>query len=419
MHPYRILLDWACRRVHAGTMTVEYWDGDVVSYGRGEPSIRLKLHRKDIVPALLLQTEMAFGEAYTHGDIEVDGDMQTFLSLVTANDDLLPPFYFHLMTLASRMSRALPLSVYKNKKDVSRHYDLGNDFYRLWLDPTMTYSCAYFRSPDQDLETAQRQKIAHTLRKLCLKPGETLLDIGCGWGSLIREAARTYGVDALGITLSEQQASYFDKTSEGETPLSARVSLEHYHALASQGATFDKIVSVGMAEHVGKNNLKRFFHDLKKMLRPGGLGLLHCITGPYEGPTNPWIKKYIFPGGYIPCFKEIAEGMAKETLFVWDVENLGPHYALTLDRWIEAFDRNEEEVEARYGMEFVRMWRLYLHSCAYTFRRGGLFVHQVLFSNGMPKDLPLTREHLYVRERDQNTIALSEAKQWKNMSQRA
>jgi cyclopropane-fatty-acyl-phospholipid synthase len=393
MHPYRRILDRLFRSLPLGTLTVEYWDGASSTYGSGEPRVTIRLKTPGVVPGLLFNPEMAVGEAYMRGDLEIEGRMEDFM-VVTALDDPHPSLPQRLLDLAARLA-IKPLSLVRHRRDVSRHYDLGNDFYRLWLDPTMSYSCAYFQAPDETLETAQRRKIAHTLKKLCPKPGETLLDIGCGWGAVVREAAQTYGVDALGITLSDQQVAWFhEQPSLNGDEGTAQVALKHYHTLAQEGRTFDKIVTIGMAEHVGKRNLPGFHRDLKRLLKPGGLCLHHCITYLDEAPTNPWLLKYIFPGGYIPSFREVVNGLTHQGLTVWDVENIGPHYALTLDRWGDAFDQNAAWVEDRYGAEFVWMWRLYLRYCAASFRVEDVFVHQVLVSNGRPRELPLTREHL-------------------------
>lgn len=394
IHPYRRLLDRACRSLSGGSLTIQYWDGTWARYGHGEPHVCLKLHRASVVPRLMLDPELAFGEAYQRGELEVEGRLDHLIALTAANQAPVPALVEKLFHAAALVSRFKPLSMTRNTRDVQHHYDLGNDFYARWLDPTMTYSCAYFRTPEDDLESAQRRKIHHVLNKLVLQPNETLLDIGCGWGGLVRAAA-SRGVRTLGITLSEEQARWFEEhPPTSPQSVRAEVELQHYHALAEQNRVFDKIVSVGMAEHVGRHRLPGYIQDVGKLLRPGGLGLIHCITGTIEEPTNPWLVKYIFPGGYIPTLNEMVRELSRQELVVWDVENLGQHYALTLDRWAENFERNVEWVRARYGQEFVRMWRLYLQFSAASFRAEDVYVHQILFSRGKPKGLPLTREHL-------------------------
>ena len=404
IYPYRRLLDRACRSLRGGSLSIDYWDGTSATYGKGEPHVRLRLRRAHVVPRLIVDPELAFGEAYMRGELEIEGRLEDLILIAAANDAPASALINALFHGAALFSRWKPLSVRRNRRDVSRHYDLGNDFYQLWLDPTMTYSCAYFRSADDDLETAQRQKMRHVLNKLMLKPGESLLDIGCGWGALVSEAAQTFGAHASGITLSREQKEWFQQhNAAGATaPRKVAVELKHYHELAQQGQRFDKIVSVGMAEHVGRHQLPGYIEDVKRLLQPGGLGLLHFISSVKEEPTSPWIVKYIFPGGYIPSLSEVVSQLSRRGLVVCDVENLGAHYALTLDRWAENFERNVQWVEARYGIEFVRMWRLYLRFSAASFRFEDVYVHQILFSNGKPK-LPLTREHLYPPARDAAT----------------
>jgi cyclopropane-fatty-acyl-phospholipid synthase len=396
MNPYFKALDHVCRSIRIGSLAVTYWDERTVAYGHGEPKSQVRIRRPGIVPGLFLTPEMTFGDAYVRGDIEITGDIEAFLNLIALNPHLYPALGGLLNGVRTLLSRIAAPNLVRHREDVRSHYDLGNSFYQLWLDPTMTYSCAYFLSERDDLETAQRRKIRHILDKLRLKPGERLLDIGCGWGALTFEAAKTYGVEALGITLSDEQAAWFARLWEaGGCPDDSCVLLAHYRSIAESGNQFDKLVSVGMAEHVGRKNLSGFFRDLSHLLSPGGLGLLHCITQVGEGETNPWIVRRIFPGGHIPSVSEVIRGLSREGLILWDAENLGPHYALTLDRWAEGFEKRVATVERRFGIEFVRMWRLYLRSCAAAFRRGDLFVHQILFSKGKPHDLPLTRDDLY------------------------
>jgi cyclopropane-fatty-acyl-phospholipid synthase len=282
----------------------------------------------------------------------------------------------------------------KNSRDnASYHYDLGNDFYRLWLDNSMTYSCGYFRSEDDTLEQAQANKIDYILKKLNLKEGNTLLDIGCGWGGLIISAARKYKVKALGITLSSEQA---DKTNsrikEEGLQKYVRVELTDYRQLKYR--PFDRIVSVGMIEHVGKDYLNEYFLAVNKLLKDGGISLLHCITS-QKGGTNRWIDKYIFPGGYIPSVKELVSNMTDKDFHLLDTESLRRHYARTLEHWTDNFENSISELSKIKDETFLRMWRLYLNACAASFHAGNIDVHQFVFSKGLAKDLPWTRDHLY------------------------
>jgi cyclopropane-fatty-acyl-phospholipid synthase len=243
---------------------------------------------------------------------------------------------------------------------------------------------------------AQLNKIDYTLKKLQLKPGEKLLDIGSGWGWLIIRAAQQYGVEATGITLSREQ---YLKTKERieELGLTGQVDvrLMDYRDLAKSGEKFDKVVSIGMVEHVGHANLPKYFAAVDKLLVPQGLSMLHSITGLIEGPCNKWILKYIFPGGYIPSIRELIGHLPDFDFHLLDVESLRLHYAKTLDFWAKNFEKHVEKVREKYGERFVRMWRLYLNSCAASFRVSGLNIHQILFSKGLNNNLEMTRAFLY------------------------
>lgn len=278
------------------------------------------------------------------------------------------------------------------EKEVRSHYDIGNDFYRLWLDPTMSYSCGYFKTEEDTLYQAQVNKAEHILQKLNLKKGMSLLDIGCGWGFLLKQAAKQYGVKGTGITLNKEQYQQFseDIKEEGLEDL-LDVKLMDYRELQSCGMEFDRIVSVGMLEHVGRGNYELFLQNVKAVLKPGGLFLLHYISAPKEHEGDPWIKKYIFPGGVVPSLREIIHLLPEEGFNVLDVESLRRHYSKTLLCWRENFQEHRAEIMAMEGEEFVRMWDLYLASCAATFHNGIIDLHQILISKGINNELPLCR----------------------------
>ena len=395
MHPYQRLFNRACRTLGDHSFRVRYWDGTTRRFGHGAPRLTLVLKTPSVVPRLLLDPELAFGEAYVKGELEIEGAFSDLFPIVFDNSSPMPAVVeaaFHGVALFSRWR---PLSTLQNQRDVQAHYDLGNDFYKLWLDSSMTYSCAYFKTPNDSLETAQKNKINHLLRKLRLEDGQTLLDIGCGWGALLAESAKQYDVKALGITLSEEQKKWFDEKTKPLLNGRAEIKLEHCHELARSGQKFDRVVTVGMAEHVGREHLQGYIRDLKSLLKPGGYGVLHCITNVKEEPTSPWLVKYIFPGGYIPSFSEVVREMARQDLVIYDAENIGQHYTLTLEKWAENFEQHIPWVREKYGEEFVRMWRLYLNFSAASFREEDIYVHQILFCNGKAKDYPLTREWIY------------------------
>lgn len=392
----KTILDEIFDRLPGGKVTVHYWDGSSRTYGEGEPRFTIRFNQPLSAARIAKDPILEIGEAYMEGAIDVDGDLREAIRWAFANQEILLASTVGKLSnkIFGRINKGANIS--QQKKDVQYHYDLGNDFYALWLDDTMTYSCAYFHTPTDSLTDAQIQKVEHILKKLQLKPGETLLDIGSGWGELIIRAAKLYQVKTVGITLSEEQ---FKKTQERIQEMGleglAEVALLDYRQLAKQGRVFDKVVSVGMLEHVGQANLKAFMATLTQLLAPGGLALIHSITKLTEGPVNSWIEKHIFPGGYVPSLREIVWLLPEHDFHVMDIESLRLHYAMTLDRWGENFDRHVHHIKEKYGEKFVRMWRLYLYGCAESFRSSGLDVHQILFSKNLNNDLPLTRAHLY------------------------
>lgn len=385
-------------RVRGGSFAVIYKDGVTEHYGDGEPQFTIRFNDDDILDLIGDDMLMTFGEAYIDGRVDVKGDLADLISLAFRSGlisvtSTTPRFASPALRVVGKLR-----SLRREKENIAHHYDIGNDFFSLWLDKSLTYSCAYFRNASDTLEKAQQQKIEHSLKKLRLQPNETLLDIGCGWGELVMRAAERYGAEVTGITLSEQQYAVAN-TSIASRRLSekARVRLMDYGTLAAEGKQFDKIVSIGMIEHVGKEHLAEFARHAETMLKPGGLALLHMITGVKEGPVNRWIEKHIFPGGYIPTLPEIIGYLSERDFRILDVENLAPHYRLTLDHWSNRFERVVPTVLEKFDERFVRMWRLYLRTSSAAFQEGEVELHQILVSRGQPHNLPLTREDIYKR----------------------
>lgn len=356
--------------------------------------------------------DLSAGEAFVFGDYDIEGDVEY---VCTVADRLFSKQkeIKHLLVLSAMLLR-LPSGSGRSGEAVGRkaarvagrlhskerdsqairyHYDVGNDFYALWLDEEMTYSCGYFRDESFDIHAAQKAKYEHTLRKLCLEPGERLLDIGCGWGGLVRHAERERGVEAVGITLSPAQAEF--ARARG-----ARVELMDYREAHTLG-TFDKIVSIGMFEHVGLERLREYFEQAYRLLKPGGLFLNHGIATSQVKRRwrrrRSFTQKYVFPDGeLVPISKVLL--VAEEVGFeVRDVESLREHYAMTLRHWVSRLEARREEAVRLTNEETYRVWRLYMAGSAAGFDSGRLNVYQSLLHKptGGPSGLPLTREHVY------------------------
>lgn len=362
--------------------------GEVSQIGNASvPEFTVTLNKNLEQKELLTSTSLALGEAYMRGDLEVDRDLYEVL-------DLFMGEMGKFTTDKSALRKLITTSKSKRnqKKEVTSHYDIGNDFYRLWLDETMSYSCGYFKEDSYTLYQAQVGKVHHILDKLHLEEGMTLLDIGCGWGFLLKEAAKKYGVKGTGITLSQEQYKKFsdDIEKEGLQDLLS-VKLMDYRDLEKSGLQFDRVVSVGMLEHVGRGNYELFLKNVYEVLKPGGLFLLHYISALEEHEGDAWIKKYIFPGGTIPSLREIINILPDYRFYTLDVESLRRHYNRTLLCWRENFLNHRDEVVKMQGEEFARMWELYLAACAATFHNGIIDIHQILISKGVNNELPMTR----------------------------
>ncbi len=383
-------LELILSRIKNGGMTVTYWDGDTRRYG-AEIWLHIHLRTRAVARRMLRSLDLAIGEGYMNEEIDVEGDLAELGRLTYANRLELAPWAARLARRSSRRRDSKSRQV----ANVQYHSDLGNDFYRLWLDDSMTYSCAYFQRPFDSLEQAQQQKVEHVLRKLDLRPGMTLLDIGSGWGELIIAAARRYGVRAHGLTLSREQHEATRRRIDSDhlSPM-VSVDLRHYQDLPAD-ARFDRVVSVGMYEHVGRDNHAAYMAAVDRVLKPEGISLLHTITQTVERPTNPWIDRYIFPGGYLPTLQGIFAQLPSRDFHPVDYESLRRHYARTLDRWSARFETSVERVREMYGERFVRMWRLYLRGSAAGFRYGKLDLAQILWTKGLTDSTPMTRDYMY------------------------
>lgn len=361
--------------------------GKTYHIGNGNPTFIVNLKEDIGAKELLTSTSLALGEAYMKGNLEIEGD------LFQALDNFLGQMG-KFSTDHSKLKKLIFSSQSKKnqEKEVTSHYDIGNEFYSLWLDDTMSYSCGYFKTEEDTLYEAQCNKVERILKKLDLKKDMTLLDIGCGWGYLLIRAAKEYGVRGVGITLSKEQKKKFDEriAEEGLTGILS-AELMDYRDLESCGRTFDRVVSVGMLEHVGREHYDLFVKNAEAVLNPGGLFLLHFISALKEHPGDPWIKKYIFPGGVVPSLREMIHTLSEHGFYTLDVESLRRHYYKTLRHWDENFNEHRTEIEESMGIEFTRMWDLYLNACAATFHNGIIDLHQILVSKGVNNQLPMTR----------------------------
>lgn len=383
-------------RITNGGLEVTYWDGQTERYGPG-PWLHMRLRSPGVIWAIARNVDLGAGEAYVNGDIEMDGDLADFVALGAANGEQLSSLVPKLLRDSPRLKLPGSDSKARQSANVRHHYDLGNDFYRLWLDRSLTYSCAYFRTECDSLEQAQRQKVEHILRKLDIAPGMTLLDIGSGWGELIVAAAKQYGAKAHGITLSHEQLRHTRERIEAEG-LKDRVSVElmHYGDLPAR-ESYDRVVSVGMYEHVGVGSHAAYMAAVDRVLKPNGVSLLHTITQTVDRPIAPFTDRYIFPGGHLPTVESILALLPPRDFHAVDYESLRRHYARTLQEWWERFERSNDRVREMYDERFVRMWRLYLRGAYAAFSWGKLDLAQILWSKGLSDAVPMTRDYMYPR----------------------
>ncbi|MCR2111762.1 SAM-dependent methyltransferase [Campylobacter upsaliensis] len=370
-----------------GNFRIVFWDQEEFYVGKQPAKFSLIFKEKIPLLKLFSDTSLVFAKHYMESKLEIEGDYDEITKVL---------YYFSNKRFLKNKEDILSKIAQKQEsKNIKSHYDIGNDFYRLWLDDTMSYSCAYFKTSSDTLYEAQINKIEHTLKKLDLKPNEKLLDIGCGWGWLSIMAAQKYGVKVVGVTISEEQCKKAqERVKELKLEDRVEIRLQNYQDLEFENY-FDKVVSVGMFEHVGKENLGLYFMKAKQVLKPGGSMLLHSILAMFEGKTNAWIDKYIFPGGYLPSLREVVSAMSEWDFHLLLVESLRIHYAKTLDMWSENFNQVLPQVREKYDEEFIRMWDLYLRSCASAFRVGSVDLFQFLITKEINNNLSLTKEYIY------------------------
>jgi len=410
-----LLAGFLDRMVRCGHLTVIDAAGKRHEFvGREDgPTVVLRLHDRSLHWRLFTNPLLVTGEAYMDGTLTLEyGSIYDLVELAAKSmgwshsDHWLQQLRRHLRQVLRRMAQYNPAA--RSRKNVAHHYDLSGELYRLFLDSDQQYSCAYFRTDHDDLETAQIQKKRHLAGKLLLKPGQRVLDVGSGWGGLGLHLAQAAQVDVTGVTLSEEQHKVSNQRAS-EMGLDDRVRFQMQDYRQVEGR-FDRIVSVGMFEHVGVGHYRTFFDKIANLLTEDGVAVLHTI-GRADGPgaTNPWIAKYIFPGGYSPALSEITPIIERAGLYITDVEILRLHYASTLRAWRHRFQANREQVRKLYDDRFCRMWELYLAASECAFRYSGHVVFQVQMAKQVDA-VPQTRDYItdYDRTADRATRAAAE-----------
>ncbi|MDA3921199.1 MAG: cyclopropane-fatty-acyl-phospholipid synthase [Salinisphaera sp.] len=378
-----------------GTLTVHYAGGQTLCVGSGQPEAHVHLRNRKVVARLFANPEIAFGDAYMDGDWwPGEGGLQAVFALYFANAGNFAQG--RAMAVARRAVRGIVElnGKWRSERNVHHHYDIDNDLFQHFLDEDMQYSCAYWETPDATLEQAQQAKLRHIARKLCLSSGQKVLDIGCGWGGMALYLAREYDVEVTGLTLSDDQLAHAKKRAEAHG-LTRRVHFLKEDYRDHQGE-YDAIVSVGMFEHVGRPQFQTYFDQVARLLKPDGRSLIHTIgrNAPPPLDTRGWIRKHIFPGGYVPSLSEMTPCIEKTGMDVADMEIWRLHYARTLAAWNQRFQACRSIFADKLGERFCRMWEFYLLGCEASFRYGDSVVFQVQLSHANDA-VPITRDYLY------------------------
>lgn len=388
---------WVAHKANSGNLSLDLalWNNHHFVLG-AHPRVTLRINTPRALPNLMVPSLDSLGSAYVEGLIDIDGPIDDIIEQAIALSASGGAAH------ASRVAR-LRHSRRLDAESIEHHYDVSNDFYRLWLDEQMVYSCAYFHTPDDTLETAQVAKIDHILRKIRLQPGQRLLDIGCGWGALVLRAAQQFGATCVGITLSKCQYELArERVAAAGLQDRIDIRLQDYRDIHEK---FDRITSVGMFEHVGLKNLRLYFSTVRELLNDDGIVMNHGITScnpasvgtPLGG--GDFIDRYVFPNGELPHIGLALEEMSAAGLEAYDIENLRLHYALTLRHWSQRFEANAETLRKMVSERIFRIWRTYLAGCAYAFERDWVALHQIVAcksgSNGKSHPLPFTRDYMY------------------------
>jgi cyclopropane-fatty-acyl-phospholipid synthase len=382
------LLGALLRAMGNPAVQVILWDGQGVRPAEGPAAGTIRIKDRRTLSRMMYQPELAFGEAYTDGRLEVEGDL---VGLLEATYLAQPSRFAERVLQRTRRPRANSLR--GSRDNIHRHYDLGNEFYRLWLDERMVYTCAYFPAISASLEEAQLAKMELVCRKVALRAGERVVEAGCGWGALALHMARHHGVSVRAFNISHEQIAY-GREQARRAGLADRVEFveDDYRNVAGE---YDVFMSVGMLEHVGTEHYRELGRVIDRCLPAHGRGLIHTIGRNRAVRMNAWIEKHIFPGSYAPTLREMMTIFEPFDFSVLDVENLRLHYAKTLEHWLERFERSATRVASMFDARFVRAWRLYLAGSIAAFRAGSLQLFQVSFARPQHNAMPWTRAELY------------------------
>ena len=370
------------------------WTGEHIAPAGAEIVARVRVSSRATLLGILADPQVRFPDAYSEGRLEIEGDLVQLLETVYHSGRRAPrPSALH--RLVDRLRRPHVNTLAGSRENIHHHYDIGNDFYSLWLGQTMAYTCAYYPMPTATLDQAQTAKMDHVCRKLRLRSGESVIEAGCGWGTLALHMARHYGVKVRAFNISREQVA-FARERAARLGMSAQVEyvLDDYRNISGR---YDAFVSVGMLEHVGLENYPALGDVIARSLGTNGRGLIHSIGRNRPAPLQPWIVKRIFPGAYPPSLAEMMRIFEPHDFSVLDVENLRLHYAQTLRHWLALFEAASGRVREMFDEKFVRMWRMYLAGSVAGFTTGALQLFQVVFAPRDNNEVPMTREHLYSR----------------------
>ena len=374
-------------------VAITLWNGETFQSNEAPPIARLKIRDRKSLISAVTSPHVAVGDGYCSGGIEIIGDLTEFLEHIYRAQQRRRSQSQSVRKLWPSTRRIKHNTRLRAHDNIHHHYDLGNDFYRLWLDEQMVYTCAYYERPDATLEEAQLAKMDHVCRKLQLEPGQTVVDAGCGWGALSLHMARHYGVTVKAYNISHEQIIFAQEWAE-RTGMSDRVEFieSDYRNITGE---FDAFVSIGMLEHVGPGRFRQLGEVIERCLKTTGRGLIHSIGRHNSQPMNPWIEKRIFPGSYPPTLTEMAPVFEPYNFSILDVENLRQHYGKTCRDWLQRFEEHKKEVQNMFDEELERAWRLYLAGSAVAFEVGTLQLYQIVFTPPGNNDVPWTRDHLY------------------------